>query len=343
MLASDGVTPVAGATIGWGASNGLHLSICGGNSSCTVVSDQSGNSSTWLTPAAAGSSIITATLAPGVYVPSKSVQANVTATESASDLGVLTPYLWIAQGATVSVPLTARVLSNGTPQANATVNFSQSSGSAVLSAASARTDSNGNATITLSVSQFASVSQVNACVAPANVPCKQIYANPVPLAQLNLQAVAGAGQVSTGQSFAPVVVRVVDAASPPHAVLGATVAFLNTVLRPQGTSATGGSGETNSGNPGMPVILSVSQTSVMSDINGLASVTPVITGLSGPLDVDVGATAGTAATLNEVLELFPSGGAGTSTGRSPREQPPIKRWLPTTPEAAAMRVSDNCR
>jgi hypothetical protein len=213
----------------------------------------------------------------------------------------------------------------------------------VLSAASARTDSNGNATITLSVSQFASVSQVNACVAPANVPCKQIYANPVPLAQLNLQAVAGAGQVSTGQSFAPVVVRVVDAASPPHAVLGATVAFLNTVLRPQGTSATGGSGETNSGNPGMPVILSVSQTSVMSDINGLASVTPVITGLSGPLDVDVGATAGTAATLNEVLELFPSGGAGTSTGRSPREQPPIKRWLPTTPEAAAMRVSDNCR
>jgi hypothetical protein len=164
----------------------------------------------------------------------------------------------------------------------------------------------------------------------------------VPLAQLNLQAVAGAGQISTGQSFAPVVVRVVDAASPPHAVLGATVAFLTTVLRPQATFATGGSGETNTGNPGMPVILRVSQTSVMSDVNGLASVTPLIAGLSGPLDVDVAATAGTAA-LNSVLELFPGSDAGTSTGRSPREQPPIRRWLPTTPGAAASRVSDNRR
>ncbi|MFZ0805783.1 MAG: IPT/TIG domain-containing protein [Candidatus Sulfotelmatobacter sp.] len=346
VLAGDGVTPVAGATIGWSASNGLQLSICGGHSSCTMVSDQSGNASTWLIPAATGSAIITATLAPGVYVPSKSVQANLTATESASDLGVLTPYLWIAQGATVSVPLTARVLSNGIPQANATVNFSRSSGSAVLSAASARTDSNGNATVTLSASQFASGAQVNACVAPANAPCKQIYANPVPLAQLNLQAVSGAGQISMGQSFAPVVVRVVDAASPPHAVLGATVTFLITALRPQGASSAGGGGESNSSNPGMPVILSVSQASVMSDINGLATVTPVVTGLNAPLDVEVAAAAGTSASLNSVLELFSGSGTGTLTGkRSLPEQPPIRRWPGEIPAlgATGSRVSDNCR
>ena len=50
VLAADGVTPVGGATIGWSASNGLQLSACGGASSCSVVSDQSGNAATWLTP-----------------------------------------------------------------------------------------------------------------------------------------------------------------------------------------------------------------------------------------------------------------------------------------------------
>ena len=47
------------------------------------------------------------------------------------------------------------------------------------------------------------------------------YANPVPLAQQLLQPVAGAGQVSTGQAFQPVVVRVTDLSSPPNSVVAA--------------------------------------------------------------------------------------------------------------------------
>jgi len=64
-LAYDGVTPVAGATIGWSANNGLQLSACGAASSCSVTTDQNGDASTWLTPAATGVATITATLAPG--------------------------------------------------------------------------------------------------------------------------------------------------------------------------------------------------------------------------------------------------------------------------------------
>src|SRR5208283_658333 len=123
VLASDGVTPVGGATIGWSASNGLQLSACGSGSLCSVTSDQNGDAATWLMPTAVGIATITATLAPGVYSPSQSVSATLNATESASDIGVFTPYLYIAQGATVSVPLTARVLSNGVPQSNLDVNF----------------------------------------------------------------------------------------------------------------------------------------------------------------------------------------------------------------------------
>ena len=111
VLASDGVTPVSGATIGWTASSSVPLSACNGAQSCTVTSDQSGYATTWLTPTAVGVANITATLAPGVYSPSKSVAATLNAVESSTDIGLLNSQVWISQAATVGVPITAGVLS----------------------------------------------------------------------------------------------------------------------------------------------------------------------------------------------------------------------------------------
>jgi hypothetical protein len=313
VLASDGTTPVGGATIGWIATNSVQLSACSGASSCTVTTDEDGYAATWLTPTASGVATITATLAPGVYSPAKSVSATLSATESVSDIGVSTPYLWIAQGATVSVPLTARVLSNGTPQKNVTVNFSVAQGSGTLSAASATTNSSGYATVTLSVTQMAALVQVSACVAPGNAPCQTVYANPVPASQQQLLPVSGSRQVSTGQAFQPIVVRVTDFSSPPNPVIAAPVLFQTTVIRPGGAPPAGGNGETNPINPAMPVILSVSQTTVTSDINGLASIVPSGGGFSAPVEVDVRVTAGTRAALDYPLQLLPApptGGAG---------------------------------
>ncbi len=323
VLAADGVTPVAGATIGWTATNNLQLSACGGTSSCSVTTDQSGFAATWLTPAVTGTATITATLAPGVYSPAQSVNATLSASESASEIGVLTPYLWVPQGGTLSVPLTARVLTNGAPQSNATVNFTIVTGSGTLSAASALTNSSGYASVNLSLTLFASVVQVNACVAPSNAPCQQIYANPVAPGQLNLLEVSGGGQISAGQPFQPVVVRVVDSYSPPHSVLGATVGFQNTVMR--GISSAG-----SGPNPGMPVILSVSQSSVLSDSNGLASIVPSNAGFSGPAEVDVTAATGTSAVLNFPLELLPAVNAGSEPPGTdaPIARPPIRVGSP---------------
>ncbi len=73
VIASDGVTPVNGATVGWTTTNGATLSACAGASTCSAISDESGIASTWVTPAAAGNAVITATLAPGVYSPAQSV------------------------------------------------------------------------------------------------------------------------------------------------------------------------------------------------------------------------------------------------------------------------------
>jgi hypothetical protein len=314
VLAADGITPVSGATISWSANNSVQLSACGSTSSCSVTSDANGYAATWLTPAATGVATITATLAPGVYSPSKSVGATLYAIESGSDIGVLTPYLWIAQGATIGVPLTARVLSNGAPQNNVTVNFRVVNGSGTLSAGSAQTSSSGYAIVTLTVMQIAALAQVSACVAPANAPCQTIYANPVPLAQQELQPVSGGGQVSTGQAFQPVMVRVTDFSSPPNPVIAATVTFLTTVLRTEGTSTAGGSGETNPNNPAMPVILQVSQSVATTDLNGLANTIPSGDGFSSPLVVDVAATAGISSSLDYPLQVLPPIVPGNNPG-----------------------------
>lgn len=321
VLAGDGITPVAGATIGWSATNSVQLSACSGASSCSVVTDQSGFAATEATPSVAGAATITATLAPGVYSPSQSVSATLSATEPATAIGALSQYTWIAQGATLSVPITVAVLSNGAPQNNATVNFAIISGSGTLSAASAQTNANGYATVSLGLTQFAAAVQVNACVAPSNAPCQQIYFNIVTPAQLNLLPVSGAEQISAAQPFQAIVIRAINSATPPNPVLGAAVNFQNTVMRPE-------SGE--SGQPATPVILNVSQTSVISDANGLATVVPSSAGFDGPLQVNVMATAGTNAMLDFPLQLLPAfdGETGSSGANDPILHAPLRKRLP---------------
>ena len=321
VLAADGVTAVSGATIVWSATNNVQLSACGGASSCSVTSDQSGDAITFLTPAATGVATISATLAPAVYGSAKAVSTTLNAVESASDIGVLTPRLWVAQGASASLPLTARVLSNGTARSNVTVNFTVVGGSASLSAASAQSNSSGYATVTLTVTQLTATVQLTACVAPGNAPCQTIYVNPVLPASLILWPVSGSGQVSTGQAFQLVVVRVTDSASPPNSVTAATVLFLTTVMR--GTSSGGGNGTTNPSNAAMPTILQVNSSTALTDSNGLANIVPSAGGFGAPLEVDVGVAAGTSATLDYPLQLLPPLNTGSS-GQAPVGIAPLR-------------------
>ena len=82
-VAADGVTPVSGATIAWSATNGLQFSACSGASSCSVLADEAGESSSGVTPTATGTSTITIALAPAVYSPPQSQQATVVGTSTA--------------------------------------------------------------------------------------------------------------------------------------------------------------------------------------------------------------------------------------------------------------------
>jgi hypothetical protein len=135
-----------------------------------------------------------------------------------------------------------------------------------------------------------------------------------------LQPVAGAGQISTGQGFQPIVVRVTDSAGTADPVMGAPVSFLTTVLRPQGSSGDGG-GETGGGNSGMPVILDVSQSGTVTDINGIASIVPPSSEFSAPFEVDVAVTGGFGAMLDYPLQVLPTIGTGASGKSAPARHP----------------------
>ena len=313
VVAADGVTAVNGATVGWSATNAVGLSVCGGASACSTISDESGNASTWVTPAATGVATITATLAPGAYSPPQSVAGTLFATSSSLDIGVTTPYLWIAQGATVSAPITARVVSSGVPLNGTTVNFRIAQGSGSLSSSTAVTNSSGYASVTLSLTNFTANVQLTACVAPNNAPCQTVYGNSVSPTLLNLQAVSGAGQVVTGTSFQPLVVRVTDSASPPDSILGASVLFQSTVLRPSDPTDL---------QAGTPILLSASQSSVLTDANGLASIVPSVGSFSGGLEVNIQITAGTSSELLEFAESIPQNAPETPPGRAESSSPP---------------------
>jgi hypothetical protein len=324
VLQADGITPVAGATIGWTTTNNLQLSACNGSTSCSATTDQNGSATTWLTPSVAGAATVTATLAPGVYSAPKSVTATLNATQSSSDISALTPYLWISQGATVTLPVTVRAVSNGAPRTALRINFEIMVGSGNLSAANAQTNLNGYATVNLSVTHMAAEVRVSACVAPNNAPCAIFYANPVAPSQLKLQAISGGGQVSTGQAFQPIIVRVTDSATLANPVMAAPVAFQTTIFRAGGSSPEIQDGETDVRNPAMPVILSVSQTAATTDVNGLANVVPAQGSFSPPFEVDVLATAGSSALLDFPLQVLPAAVRGSSpslTNSGPELEP----------------------
>jgi hypothetical protein len=305
VVASDGVTPVSGATVGWSTTNGATLSACSGASSCSVSTDESGIALSFVTPGTTGVATITATVAPGVYNPAKSVAGTLFATSSSLDIGVTPPYLWVAQGATVGVAITARVVDLGNPQNGTTVNFRIAQGSGSLSAGSAVTNSVGYASVALTLTNFTANVQLTACVAPNNSPCQTVYGNAVSPALFNLQQVSGAGQIISGTAFEPFTARITDSSTPPNPILGASALFQSMVMRPSGNNPIPGSGDPGNMDAGSPIILSASNASVLSDVNGLAGIVPSVGAFTGVLEIAMQVTAGTSASIESVLESLP--------------------------------------
>jgi IPT/TIG domain len=306
VLAPDGITPVAGASVFFTASPAVAFAACSGGGSCTVLTDQSGQASTLVSVLTAGTITITAQLAPASYTSPQQVQTTLLGMESALDLSVLSPDVWIAQGATVNVTLTARVLSNGVPVKGRTVNYYLIKGSATLNPPSANTNSNGYATSTLQISSLPGDVQVSVCVEPGDAPCATFYGTAVPPSSLRLQAVAGDLQfITLGSPFQPVTVRVTDTSAPADPVLGVSVMFQSLLGRTNNDAPIVSGGDTIITRDQMPVILGMSQSSVTSDANGLASMQPTTGGFQGALAILGTVTAGSGGLPFQLQSLWP--------------------------------------
>jgi len=325
-VASDGMTPVTGATIAWSTTNGATLSACGGVSSCSVLTDEAGIASTGVTPTATGASTITAALAPASYNPPQAKQATVMATKSALDIGALAPTKWIGEGATLDVPLTVRVLSQGAPQVGVTVDFRLSKGTATLSAATGTTDSSGYASTSAHLSNHSADVQVTACVAPNNAPCQTFTMFATPASKWTLETVSGSAQwVPVGQPFQSLVLRVTDGASPSNPVMGVNAVFDVTLMRfPQGRGGGGGGDDGHGGSNGTPVILGTYTVQAVSDSGGLAPMLPTVGSVQGYCDVMIAVGAGPATAQFHLQVLTPMAGGV----HAPVQPPPDRRHGP---------------
>jgi len=306
VLDPDGVTPIAGASVFFTATPAVSFSVCSGGASCTVLTDESGLASTQVTPLSAGTMTISAVLAPASYKTPSSVQTTLVGTSLSLDITLSPAYAWIAQGATVDLPLTSRALSNGVPLSGRALNYFVSKGSATLSFSTTQTDINGYSTTTLHISAMAGDVQVSACIGVNNNPCQSFYGTAVPTAALRLQAVSGNNQiVSVGQIFQPVVTRVTDSDAPPHPVLAASVTFQSIISRtaPAPPPVSLG-GIIITRNP-MPAIVSSSQTVVPSDASGLATVQPATGANFGAVEILETATAGVSTLQFSSQSLWP--------------------------------------
>lgn len=308
-VASNGATPVAGATVVFTSIPAVGFTACGGATTCTMLTDEAGRAATAATVMSAGVAEITAQLAPASYQSPQQAQANLVGSESALDIALVPQYTEVAQGATASLPLMARVLSNGMPQVGATVDYMLVKGSAFASLSSGTlvTDGNGYATSNLQIAGMAGDVQVAACVGPQNTPCLSFYGTSVPLSVMELQAIAGTTQlVQVPQAFAPVTVRATDQSYPPNPVMGAPIAFQTVIARTNSNTPIITIGELNITEPQPPVILSSSTQTLLSDPNGLAT-SSINTGVEGATVVLGTASVGSASVGYQLQSLWPIG------------------------------------
>src|SRR5262249_38890007 len=108
-----------------------------------------------------------------------------------------------------------------------------------------------------------------------------------------------------GQSFQPVVVRVVDSCVRANPVVGASVLFVSYVGRVGQNQPIRWAGEAGISQPGAPIILSIVQATIQSDINVLVTFPLSSQGYLGNIVVAGTATAGNSSVQFEAQQLGP--------------------------------------
>jgi hypothetical protein len=290
VLGADGVTPVAGEAVTFSVTVGsAEFASCGG-AVCTLQTNAQGIASTLVTAGAAGAIALQAVGVAGTAAASLNAIVQVrTATAVQAEE-------FVAAGATFGWTPQLSLADNTASTAGVAVSWQTLSGAAVESPGQSLANATGVAETLATVGPLAAGAQaVFSGCAWTNV-CAAFTVQGVDASDLRVAVESGAGQtIPAGGSFSPVVLMVTDTAS--HPVAGAVVEIYQTVDAWQ--PACPGRGRC----PIPPVLVS-SQSSAVSDANGLLTVMPEqMAGVAGT--TNLAAVVGTQGFVSLMFETQP--------------------------------------
>ncbi len=290
VLLGDGVTPVVGEAVTFTAtSGGVQFAACGG-ATCTLQTDKHGIASTLVTPETSGAITLQATGVDGT------VTASFTAVTQVRTASAVEPVEYIAAGASFAWTPQLSVTDNTASTGGVLVDWQTIFGPVVASPGQSQVDGAGTAQTLATVGPLAPGAQALLSACAWTSVCATFTMQGVDPGDLRLVAVSGAGQiVSASGALDPVVLLVTDTAS--HPVAGASVQVFQTMDAWQQSCP-------DRGRCPIPPVLASTQYSLISDANGLLTITPQqVPGLAET--TNLAAATGTQGFLSLTLEKQP--------------------------------------
>jgi hypothetical protein len=260
VLQADGVTPVIGEAVTVGATTGtVQFAACGA-ATCILHTDANGIASTLVTPETSGAITLQATGVDGTAT------ASFTAITQVRTATAVQAVEYVAAGATVAWTPQLNVADNTASTTGVLVDWRTISGTVAASPGQSQVNTQGVASTLATAGPLAPGAQALLSGCAWTSVCDTFTTQGVDPAELRLVAVSGAGQVvSASGALSPVVLLVTDAAS--HRVAGAAVQVYQTVDAWQLSCP-------DRGRCPIPPVLASTQYSLISDANGLLTITP---------------------------------------------------------------------
>ena len=291
VLTSDGIAPVAGASVQFALVSGSAGLSCGAGTSCTVRTNSSGLAQISLTGTLAGPVTLSATEVSG----GASVQITLNDTSVAQTVSLSSTAAYLAAGASAQWSVALAAMQNGSPAAGVAVNWTTAS-PLTLTPPSGTTGANGAESVTVQVSGIASgaTDTVTGC-AWATL-CANWTVFGVDPSLWSITIASGAGQsVTQAPLLGTVVLQAGDGAG--HPLQGATVMVYQTSYAWEGVCAA-------LGPCAAAPVLAMSKVTATSDANGQVQVTPqCVAGM--PQVVKMTAVTGASGAVSTTLTVAP--------------------------------------
>ena len=292
VLASDGTTPLSGASVRFSSDVGTAiLGLCGGAAACTGVTDEQGVVQTTVTGVAPGTATLTATEMSG----GAQVSVTVVDTEPAKSVMLSSTSAYIAAGASDTWILQLTAIEEGSPVPGVPISWAAGNGLALASTMAATgADTVTTAVVTSNGVEAGTVSTFTGCAWSSFCATWTLYG--VDIATLHVTVEAGAGQnVPQGNVLGGLQVLVTDPAG--HPVQDASLTVHQRVLGWEGLCTTPGRC------PAAPVLDST-EAVVRSGVDGSVALQPLqVAGV--PQTVEIAITWGNQGLLTLTLVKTP--------------------------------------